>query len=63
LAIVARFPRLGEHKRIITRGQSATLAPDMYRQMGYDPEQLVAAAYTAMVALYDLNNTSGGNDE
>ena len=54
LRIVARFPRLGAEKEIITRGWAAHQNPDFYRSLGFDPTELVRAAVTAIRAKYEL---------
>lgn len=54
LRIAAKFPRLGEHKEPITRAWAAIQHPDFYREMGQDPEMLVAGGITALRARYGL---------
>lgn len=54
LAIAAKFPRLGEHKTAILRAWEATVRPEFQRQIGRDPEQLIAAGIEALKARYPL---------
>lgn len=55
LAIAADFPQLGEWGAVIRRGASARLSPDFYRELGQDPDALVAAAYDAVRCRYGLD--------
>lgn len=48
LSIAAKFPRLGEQKSRITRGHAAAQSPAFYRELGHDPDALVADAIAAM---------------
>lgn len=48
----ARFPRLGEHKTVITRAASALLSPSLYRGMGKDPDALLEEAVAALKERY-----------
>lgn len=52
LRLAAKFPHLGEHKVAITRGWQACSRPDFYRQLGYDPEALIAAGVAAVKERY-----------
>ena len=52
LRIAARFPVLGEAREVVTRGWEALARPDFYRQIGRDPDALVAAGWAAVVARY-----------
>lgn len=54
LRIAARFPRLGKQKEAITRGWAALQNPGMYREMGQDPEELVALGIKALRERYGL---------
>lgn len=49
----ARFPRLGEHKAVITRAASALLSPALYRGMGKDPDALLEEAVAALKMRYE----------
>jgi hypothetical protein len=53
LKIAASFPSLGEHRAAITRGWEACARPEMYRQMGRDPEALIAAGIAALKQRYE----------
>lgn len=55
LRIAARFPRLGAERETITRGWAAYTNPGFYREMGRDPEALIAAAFDALAARYELD--------
>ena len=52
IRFASKFPRLGEHKEAIMRAASALLSPELYRQMGRDPAQLVAAGVDALKSRY-----------
>jgi hypothetical protein len=54
LRIVARFPRLGAEKEVITRGWAAQQNPDFYRALGFDPDELVRAAVAAIRQKYRI---------
>ena len=54
LRIAARFPELGEHKERITKGWNAHLRPEFYRELGHDPDALVADAFQALRERYGL---------
>lgn len=42
LRIAAKFPQLGEEKEAITRAWNAIQSPDFYREIGKDPEAMIA---------------------
>lgn len=52
LRLAAAFPHLGTHKDAIQRGWQACSRPDFYRQIGKDPEQLIAVGVAAVRARY-----------
>lgn len=53
LKMAARFPRLSaEHKDAILRGMEALQRPDFQRQLGRDPDTLLAAGYAAVESAY-----------
>lgn len=52
LRIAARFHVLGDAREVVTRGWEALARPDFYRQIGRDPDALVAAGWAAVVARY-----------
>jgi hypothetical protein len=52
LRLAAGFGRLGEHKAPITRAWEALQRPGFYRQLGRDPDALVAAGIEALKARY-----------
>jgi hypothetical protein len=52
LRIAARFPRLGEHRKAIVRAHEAYSYPSIYRQLGYDIEQLKAEGRRALTERY-----------
>lgn len=54
LAIAAKFPQLGEHKRAITTAHECNVRPGFYRQLGKDPEALVQAGIAALRERYAL---------
>jgi hypothetical protein len=55
LSMAARRRNLGEFKEAITQGWSAFLNPDFYRQIGKDPERLVAAGLSALRARFNAD--------
>jgi len=55
LRIAARFPQLGEHKAAITRAHEAHANARFYRQLGKDPDALIAEGIAALKARYDLD--------
>lgn len=52
LRIAARFPRLGEHKEVITRAWAALTNRAVYEQMGHDVDSLVSAGVAALKTRY-----------
>jgi hypothetical protein len=55
LRLAKSFARLGEHATAITRAWDALQRPDFYRELGMDPDQLVADGVAAMRARWDIN--------
>ena len=55
LAIAAKFPRLGEHAPAIMRAHQAAWHPEFARQLGQDPETLIAVGIKALRARYNLS--------
>lgn len=54
LRIAARFPQLGEHGPRIVRAHEAGHNPRFYRQLGKDPEALIADGVAALRERYGL---------
>ena len=54
LRIAAKFPNLGREKEAIQRGWAAHINPEVYRQMGQDPGELLVIAYGALEGKYRL---------
>ena len=52
LSLAAKFPRLGDEKREIMQANEALKRPDFQRQLGRDPEQLIAAGQMALIRRY-----------
>jgi len=52
LKLAAGFPVLGEHKAAIERGWEALVRPELYRQMGQDPDAHVRAGIAALEERY-----------
>ncbi len=52
LAMAAKFKRNGEHAHAITRAYDAYQRPDFQRQIGRDPERLIADGIAALEARY-----------
>lgn len=55
LRIAARFPQLGDHKADIKRAHEAYENAGFYRQLGRDPDALIAAGIAALQDRYSLN--------
>ena len=53
LSLAAKFPRLGKHKEQIRLGHEANLHPCFYKQLGKNPDQLVADGIAALKERYD----------
>jgi len=54
LRIAARFFDRSTDRKIFKRGMAAYNNPDFYRQLGKDPEQLVAAACELLAKKFSL---------
>ena len=54
LKIAARFPRLGSDKARIERAWEATARPGFMRQLGKDPDALMADGIAALKSRYQL---------
>lgn len=54
LSIAAKFPSLGAQRDVILTAWGAHTNPEFYRQMGRDPDRLIAAGLDAMGAKYGL---------
>jgi hypothetical protein len=52
LSLASKFPHLGKHKEAITRAYNALTNPGFYRQIGKNPEALVAAGIKALAERY-----------
>lgn len=48
IKFAAKFPRLDRHRGPILTASAALLSPEVYRQMGRDPEALIAAGAAAL---------------
>lgn len=53
LKMAAKFPRLGEHKEVISRASSAMLSPNLYKSMGKNPDDLINAGISALKTRYE----------
>jgi hypothetical protein len=51
--IAARFPRLGPERVAIVRAHEACVRPDFYREVGKDPELLIAEGKAAIFSKYE----------
>lgn len=58
LRLCAKWHDLGAQKERITRGQAAACSPGFYRELGHDPDALVADAIAAIRERYGFD---GGN--
>jgi hypothetical protein len=54
LRLAARFPRLGAEKETIQRGWAALQNPELYVELGFDPDELFRAAVAAVRAKYQI---------
>jgi len=54
LRIAARFPRLGAERERIQRGWMAVSRPEFVRELGRDPDALVADAANALRERYGI---------
>ncbi len=54
LRIAARFPQLGAEKEAICRAWQAIQSPAFYREIGRDPELLIAQGVAALKKRYAL---------
>ena len=54
LKTVAAWSRLGDARDDIRTGWAAVGSPDMYREMGRDPDALYVAGLDAVARRYDL---------
>ena len=54
LAIAARFPQLGDHRKPIVTAHECLAHPGFYRQLGKDEAALVEAGKAAMRERYGL---------
>ncbi len=52
LSLAAKFPKLGEHKEQIRLGHEANQHPSFYKQIGKNPDQLVADGIAALKERY-----------
>ena len=52
LKLASSFRLLGAHRDTVHRGWAALQNPGFYRQLGQDPEALVATAVAALEQLY-----------
>jgi len=54
LRVAAKFQKLGNEKRAITKAWSAYTNPDFYKQLGQDPNILIAEGLEALKQRYKL---------
>lgn len=52
LRVAASMPRLGEGAKVIRQASGAIDRPDFYREIGHDPDALIADALTALRARF-----------
>lgn len=52
IRFAAKFPRLGDQKNAITRAKDALNNPDFYRQMNYNPAEIVQIGIDALKIKY-----------
>jgi len=56
IALAASFGRLGDEKAAILSAREAFARPDFQRQIGKDPEALIAAGREALARKYERNS-------
>lgn len=61
LRIAKGFRHLGDHKARIQRGWDAHTNPRFARSIGKDPDQLVAEAISALLAIYPATEMERAN--
>lgn len=54
LSIAAKFPRLGAEKKAIEGAHDALRSPAFYRQIGKDPDTMVAEGIAALKTKYAI---------
>lgn len=54
LRLASKSPHLGKERDAIQRGWSSYRNPVIYRQMGYDPQQLLREAFDALQRRYQV---------
>jgi len=52
IRLVARFSDLGEHEQAIRQAKEAIVNPRMYRELGFDTDQLIRAGIEAIKKKY-----------
>lgn len=55
LRIASKFPQLGNEKTAIMQGWSAYQNPAFYREIGKNPDELMALAYASLKSKYQLS--------
>jgi hypothetical protein len=61
IKLAARVTLFGKHAEAIQRGKDALLNPDMYRQLGRDPEKIRAEAIAALQERVAAADKAGQN--
>ena len=54
IKLAGSFARLGEHRKPITQAKEAICRPEFQRQLGRDPDQLIASGIEAMRIKWSL---------
>jgi hypothetical protein len=54
LRLAAGWPRLGEERDSITKAWAAYNHPELYKEMGHNPDELVEAGRQALARRYKL---------
>ena len=54
LQMAARFPVLGKEKKTIEQAYNAIQHPEFYKQLGYNPQELVESGIAALKNKYSI---------
>lgn len=54
IKVAGSFPRLGDERKAITRAKEAVCRPEFQRQLGRDPDKLIADGIDAMRSKWAL---------
>ena len=52
IRLAASWPRLGDDKAVIARAAAALTSPEIYRELGFDPDELVQTGIQTLQTKY-----------